>query len=164
MANSKIQVLIQKVLNFDLWKFNIEVEPLQVLDYPEEVARSGNWRLRYKSWTEVLLNLKFNLYYIPWNMCLKSEAKQHQTKKLNSRPLAKTEVKASFNSNQINWSETWTILLLKLKYNIQVKQRSKGQYKSLHWPTESLYKKWCCSMKYSMLVCSSTWLLTWKKP
>jgi len=42
MANSKIQVLIQKVLNFDLWKFNIEVEPLQVLDYPEEVARSGN--------------------------------------------------------------------------------------------------------------------------
>jgi len=32
MAHSKIQVLIQKVLNFDLWKFNIEVEPLQVLD------------------------------------------------------------------------------------------------------------------------------------
>lgn len=162
MANSKIQVLIQKVLNFDLWKFNIEVEPLQVLDYPEEVARSGNWRLRYKSWTEVLLKLKFNLYYIPWNMCLKSEAEQHQTKKLNSRPLAKTEVKASFNSNQINWSETWTILLLKLKYNIQVKQRSKRSIQVTPLAHRKSLQK--VMLQHEVQHAGLFLHLTWKKP
>jgi len=60
----------------------------------KKFASSGNWSLPYKSWTEVLLILKFNLYYKSWSIpCLKSALNE-----VESRAASK-EIEVEFTSS-----------------------------------------------------------------
>ena len=110
MRSSKIEALIQEVLNFD---------PVEVQHCPGSIQKKLQSLAIEVCLTnpgqKSLLNLKFNLYYKSWSMpCLADlnevESEQHQTKKLNSRPLAKNW-NLDLNSDHhmklsINWRET----------------------------------------------------------